>query len=161
MSGADAEASLSFRARQHGGVPAVVAAHGSGSGVVVAPPLPLPADVGPPDARRCILHLDVDAFYAQVEELRDPTLRDVPMARCCRSRCPYASQRALTRRGRSAFAQAVTQKCALHQLRVWLQQQRRSCRLRAHSLTKHSRVFALLLALLRLRLRCASSCAGT
>ena len=79
MSG-DADAALSFRARQHGGVPAVVAAHGSGA----AQPLPLPLpcdDVGPPDTRRCILHLDVDAFYAQVEELRDPSLRDVPMAR--------------------------------------------------------------------------------
>ncbi|KAK9904793.1 hypothetical protein WJX75_002708 [Coccomyxa subellipsoidea] len=29
---------------------------------------------------RCIIHFDVDAFYAQVEEKRDPRLKDVPMA---------------------------------------------------------------------------------
>ena len=32
-----------------------------------------------PDTARCIVHLDVDAFYAQVEELRDPALRTVPL----------------------------------------------------------------------------------
>ncbi|BDA49872.1 DNA polymerase iota at N-terminal half [Coccomyxa sp. Obi] len=29
---------------------------------------------------RCIVHFDVDAFYAQVEENRDPRLKNVPMA---------------------------------------------------------------------------------
>lgn len=33
-----------------------------------------------PDTSRVILHCDVDAFYAQVEEIRDPRLRSVPMA---------------------------------------------------------------------------------
>ena len=79
--GADAAAALSFRARQHGGVPEVVAAHGSGAAQPFPPILPGGDSVGAPDTRRCILHLDVDAFYAQVEELRDPSLRDVPMAR--------------------------------------------------------------------------------
>ena len=87
MSAGDAAAAVSFRVRQHGGVPAVVAAHGVGA---AAQRLPQPCDdhVGAPDARRCILHLDVDAFYAQVEELRDPSLRDVPMARCAAPRSP-------------------------------------------------------------------------
>ena len=83
--GADShpDAALSFRARQHGDVPAVVAAHGNGAAGAAHP---LPPDLGPPDTRRCVLHLDVDAFYAQVEELRDPSLRGVPMVRAAAAR---------------------------------------------------------------------------
>ena len=32
-----------------------------------------------PDSTRVVLHLDVDAFYAQVEEVREPSLRDRPV----------------------------------------------------------------------------------
>ena len=78
----DAAAALAFRAAQHGGTPAVVVAHGAG-----APhreplsPDEDGVDLGPPDAERVVLHFDCDAFYAQCEELRDPTLCDVPMVR--------------------------------------------------------------------------------
>ncbi|KAK3269378.1 hypothetical protein CYMTET_22178, partial [Cymbomonas tetramitiformis] len=34
---------------------------------------------GLPDARRVIIHFDVDAFYAQVEEVRDHSLRHKPL----------------------------------------------------------------------------------
>lgn len=30
--------------------------------------------------QRTIIHLDMDYFYAQVEEIRDPTLRSRPLA---------------------------------------------------------------------------------
>jgi hypothetical protein len=92
---AAAAAALSFRARQHGGVPAVVAAHGLGAAVAAADTradaqeLPRQqaagaseaCNLGAPDTSRCVLHFDCDAFYAQVEELRNPSLRDVPMVR--------------------------------------------------------------------------------
>eukprot|EP00306_Pavlova_sp_CCMP459_P021913 CAMPEP_0185550872 /NCGR_PEP_ID=MMETSP1381-20130426/22634_1 /TAXON_ID=298111 /ORGANISM="Pavlova sp., Strain CCMP459" /LENGTH=95 /DNA_ID=CAMNT_0028163689 /DNA_START=12 /DNA_END=296 /DNA_ORIENTATION=+ len=39
-----------------------------------------PAPLSPPGVSRAVVHFDVDAFYAQVEELRDPSLRDRPMA---------------------------------------------------------------------------------
>lgn len=46
--------------------------------------LPPPVDEdgahGQPDSARVVVHLDVDAFYCQVEELRDPRLATVPMA---------------------------------------------------------------------------------
>ncbi len=66
------------------------------------PPLPPLADhdgvAGAPDCARVVLHFDVDAFYAQCEELRDPSLRDKPMAvtqKCVRStRCVRALPRA-------------------------------------------------------------------
>ena len=29
---------------------------------------------------RCVAHVDVDAFFAQVERKRDPSLRDAPIA---------------------------------------------------------------------------------
>lgn len=32
-----------------------------------------------PDTSRVVLHFDCDAFYAQVEEVRNPALRDVPL----------------------------------------------------------------------------------
>jgi DNA polymerase iota len=38
------------------------------------------SDAKPPDSVRAIVHVDVDAFYSQVEELRDPSLRERPMA---------------------------------------------------------------------------------
>ena len=34
---------------------------------------------GPPDCSRVIMHFDADCFYAQIEELRDPSLRDKPL----------------------------------------------------------------------------------
>ena len=36
--------------------------------------------VDPNASRRIVAHFDVDAFYSQVEELRDPRLVDRPMA---------------------------------------------------------------------------------
>ncbi len=33
-----------------------------------------------PDTRRVVIHIDVDCFYAQVEELRNPTLQGKPLA---------------------------------------------------------------------------------
>ena len=46
-----------------------------------APMPPPPPDVGdpPPDVGRVIVHFDIDAFYAQCEELRDPRLCQRPM----------------------------------------------------------------------------------
>lgn len=35
--------------------------------------------LGDPDSTRVILHFDIDAFYAQVEEMRDPSLREKPL----------------------------------------------------------------------------------
>lgn len=35
--------------------------------------------LGEPDSTRVILHFDIDAFYAQVEEMRDPSLREKPL----------------------------------------------------------------------------------
>lgn len=32
------------------------------------------------DTSQCICHIDMDAFYASVEELENPELKDVPMA---------------------------------------------------------------------------------
>jgi len=32
------------------------------------------------DLTQCICHMDMDAFYASVEELEDPSLKEVPMA---------------------------------------------------------------------------------
>ena len=32
-----------------------------------------------PDRRRAVVHIDIDCFYAQCEELRNPTLQSVPM----------------------------------------------------------------------------------
>lgn len=32
------------------------------------------------DLTQCICHMDMDAFYASVEELEDPSLKKVPMA---------------------------------------------------------------------------------
>jgi DNA polymerase IV len=37
-----------------------------------------PTDLAP--ARRRIIHIDMDAFYASVEQRDDPTLRGVPIA---------------------------------------------------------------------------------
>ena len=34
---------------------------------------------GPVDTGRCVVHIDVDAFYAQCEEIRNPILRDRPL----------------------------------------------------------------------------------
>ena len=73
-----------FRVRQHGGrhpllargVPST-AAPAPAPVVVVAPP---PPALTPSDARRVVVHFDVDAFYCQVEELRDPRLRERPTA---------------------------------------------------------------------------------
>ena len=33
-----------------------------------------------PDTLRVVIHVDVDCFYAQVEELRNPTLKGKPLA---------------------------------------------------------------------------------
>jgi len=29
--------------------------------------------------KRCIIHIDIDCFYAQVEMIKDPSLKNVPM----------------------------------------------------------------------------------
>lgn len=43
-------------------------------------PQPPPAEQPmPPDTGRVIIHLDMDAFYSQVEELRDPSLATRPL----------------------------------------------------------------------------------
>lgn len=39
----------------------------------------MPASVSEQDAGRCVVHVDVDAFYAQCEELRNPSLKDRPL----------------------------------------------------------------------------------
>ena len=31
---------------------------------------------------RTILHIDLDYFYAQIEETKDPTLKDMPVVVC-------------------------------------------------------------------------------
>jgi nucleotidyltransferase/DNA polymerase involved in DNA repair len=31
------------------------------------------------DTGRCVVHVDVDAFYAQCEEIRNPALRERPL----------------------------------------------------------------------------------
>ena len=73
-----------FRLRQHGGPHPLLARDVSSTAaataaapVVVAPP---PPALTPSDARRVVVHFDVDAFYCQVEELRDPRLRERPTA---------------------------------------------------------------------------------
>ena len=33
------------------------------------------------DAGRCVVHVDVDAFYAQCEELRNPALKERPLGK--------------------------------------------------------------------------------
>ena len=68
-----------FRRRQFAETPAVQAVWGgdSAGGASAAADA---ADVGQPDASRVVVHIDVDAFYAQVEELRNPALREQPLA---------------------------------------------------------------------------------
>lgn len=62
-----------FRVRQHAGQHPAVAAAASAAA-------PSAADrVIRPDADRVILHFDADSFYAQVEEVRDPSLRGKPL----------------------------------------------------------------------------------
>ncbi len=36
----------------------------------------------PVDTGRCVVHVDVDAFYAQCEEIRNPALRERPLGEC-------------------------------------------------------------------------------
>lgn len=36
---------------------------------------------GPTSAHRVILHFDLDCFYAQVEMIRNPALREVPLGK--------------------------------------------------------------------------------
>uniref|UniRef100_A0A061RGN2 DNA polymerase iota n=1 Tax=Tetraselmis sp. GSL018 TaxID=582737 RepID=A0A061RGN2_9CHLO len=43
------------------------------------PSLAIDEHPSPGDTGRVVLHFDVDAFYAQVEEVRDPSLRDRPL----------------------------------------------------------------------------------
>ena len=68
-----------FRVRQHAGPhplrgdPSTTA---SASTIIAPPPPPLT----PEQTRRVIVHFDVDCFYCQVEELRDPRLRERPTA---------------------------------------------------------------------------------
>ena len=38
---------------------------------------------GPVDTKRCVIHIDVDAFYAQCEEIRNPALKERPLGQCC------------------------------------------------------------------------------
>jgi hypothetical protein len=131
-------AALDFRARQHGGVPPVVAAHGAGNVSAAAAPEQRQhaggasaatdadaeadaddVDAGAPDAARVVLHFDCDAFYAQCEELRDPSLRGVPMVR---RRC--------LRRSATIRANKWRRSCALHCLARCF-----PTRARAHALT--------------------------
>ena len=37
----------------------------------------------PVDTKRCVVHVDVDAFYAQCEEIRNPALKERPLGQCC------------------------------------------------------------------------------
>ena len=37
----------------------------------------------PVDQDRCVIHCDVDAFYAQCEELRNPSLQGKPFGERC------------------------------------------------------------------------------
>ena len=62
-----------FRVRQFAGLhPGLLAAGAAAGG---------PQDQAfPADTERVVLHFDVDCFYAQTEELRDPSLRERPMA---------------------------------------------------------------------------------
>ena len=72
-----------FRVRVHGG-PHPLRAGSEGAATTFgrdddagwAPPPPDDANA----SRRIVAHFDVDAFYSQVEELRDPRLRGRPMA---------------------------------------------------------------------------------
>ena len=36
------------------------------------------------DVGRCVVHVDVDAFYAQCEELRNPSLKERPLGKLAR-----------------------------------------------------------------------------
>ena len=47
---------------------------------LLPPPIDEDGAHGQADCARVVVHLDVDAFYCQVEELRDPSLGSVPMA---------------------------------------------------------------------------------
>ncbi|KAL4530823.1 hypothetical protein Ndes2526B_g09198 [Nannochloris sp. 'desiccata'] len=81
------KAAEDFRRRQHAGTHAVRATalekpstipptQIQQQGLQMPPPVYQPP---PPDSTRIILHFDADCFYAQCEELRDPSLREHPL----------------------------------------------------------------------------------
>lgn len=57
--------------QQQAGATATAAPGGSGAAAA--------AEQVAPDTGRCVLHLDVDCFYCQAEEVRDPSLRGRPV----------------------------------------------------------------------------------
>ena len=109
-----------FRRRQFAETPAVQAVWGAPQSPDGATPLPSsdPAaaaaadgvtvdvdDSAAADVSRVILHIDVDAFYAQAEELRDPSLRERPLAitqKCARDAAHLPPPQPLSRRRRLA-----------------------------------------------------------
>ena len=50
----------------------------------------------PVDTKRCVVHIDVDAFYAQCEEIRNPALKERPLGWCCSLLLAYRSFASLT-----------------------------------------------------------------
>ena len=69
-----------FRRRQHAEPhPGLRGAQGHGQGAEVAEDQPPPADLALGRDRRVIVHVDIDCFYAQAEEVRDPSLRSKPL----------------------------------------------------------------------------------
>ncbi len=48
----------------------------------------LPDPEVPVDQDRCVIHCDVDAFYAQCEELRNPSLQGKPFGEFCAAQGP-------------------------------------------------------------------------
>ena len=69
-----------FRRRQHAEPhPGLRGAQGHGQGAEAAEDQPPPADLALGRDRRVIVHVDIDCFYAQAEEVRDPSLRSKPL----------------------------------------------------------------------------------
>lgn len=77
--GSDKQLLEAFRVRQHAGPhPAVAAA--AAAAAHPAAQHPQAAEAIQPDEERVVLHFDADSFYAQVEEVREPSLAGRPLA---------------------------------------------------------------------------------